>query len=143
MADMLRTGAAWLSAQLKAAAGTPVVYRRGAEEVEVIATVGQSQFEATNQSGVVERWESRDYLVSTADLPFGDPKRGDVIVENSGGLYVEHEVASPRGVPEWHYGDAFRSIVRIHTVQTDAGVVFLTTENGEQLVTEAGELLVA
>lgn len=143
MADMLRTGAVWLSAQLKAAAGTTVVYRRGADEVEVIATVGQSQFEAANQSGVVERWESRDFLISTADLPFGDPRRGDVIVENGGGLYVEHEVASPRGVPEWHYGDAFRSIVRVHTVQTDAGVVFVVTEDGEQLTTEAGELLVA
>lgn len=142
MADMLRTGAAWLSSQLKAAAGTTVVYRRGAEEAEVIATIGQSQFEAANQSGVVERWESKDFLISAADLPFGDPVRGDVIVDELSGVVVEYEVASPRGVPEWHPGDAFGSIVRVHTIQTEAGVTYLATEAGEQLVTEAGELLV-
>jgi hypothetical protein len=138
---MLSAGASWLTGQLKAAAGSVVTYRRGEEEATVTATIGRSQFEAANQSGVMEQWESRDFLISTADLPFGDPQRGDVIVEN-GTLVVEYEVTSPRGVPEWHYGDAFRSIVRIHTVQTDAGVTFLTTELGEQLTTEAGELLV-
>ena len=143
MADLLSSGASWLAGQLKAAAGTVVTYRRGAEEAQVTATIGRSQFEATNQSGVLERWESRDYLISTADLPFGNPERGDVIVEFDNGLYVEYEVASPRGVPEWHYGDAFRSIVRVHAVQTDAGVIFLMTEAGEQLTTEAGDLLVA
>ena len=71
----------------------------------------------------------------------GHVRPGDVIVEASGAIVVEYEVTSPRGVPEWHYGDAFRSIVRIHTVQTDAGVIYLATELGEQLTTEAGEPL--
>lgn len=143
MADLMSSGAAWLAAQLKSAAGTTVTYRRGNDEAEVTATIGDSSFEAANQAGVVERWESRDFLVSAADLPFGDPERGDVIVENGNALAVEYEVATPRGVPPWHYGDAFRQIVRIHTVQTDSGVEFLTTEAGETLTTEAGELLVA
>lgn len=141
MADLLSSGASWLAGQLKSVAGSTVTYRRGNEEAQVTATVGRSQFEAANQSGVLEQWESRDFLISTADLPFGDPQRGDVIIEN-GTLVVEYEVTSPRGVPEWHYGDAFRQIVRIHTVQTDAGVIYLTTEAGEQITTEAGELLV-
>jgi hypothetical protein len=141
VADMLANGAAWLTGQLKAVAGSAVTYRRGSDEAEVVATVGRSQFEAANQAGVVETWESRDFLVTTADLPYGDPERGDVIIEASGETVVEYEVTSPRGVPEWHYGDAFRSIVRIHTVQTDAGVTYLATELGEQLTTEAGEPL--
>jgi hypothetical protein len=45
-------------------------------------------------------------------------------------------------VPEWHYGDAFRSIVRVHTIATDKGATYLVSENNEQLTTEAGELLV-
>lgn len=142
MPDLLSSGATWLAAQLKTAAGTTVTYRRGGTEAQITATIGDSAFESAGQSGVVERWESRDYLVSTADLPFGDPERGDVIVENGGGLAVEYQVVTPNGVPPWHYGDAFRQIVRIHTTQTESGVTYITTEANEQLTTEAGELLV-
>lgn len=138
---MLADGASWLTSQLKAAAGRAVTYRRGVDEAEVTATVGSSRFEAANQSGVLEQWESRDFLITTADLPYGDPQRGDRILEDQGGELVEYECSSPRGVPEWHYGDAFRSIVRVHTTQIDSGVTYLTTEAGEQLLTEAGDLL--
>jgi hypothetical protein len=142
VADLLASGAAWLTEQLKAAAGTTVTYTRSSESADVVATIGRSEFEAASQSGVVERWESRDFLITAADLPFGLPQRGDEIVEARGGEIVTYEVTSPRGVPEWHYGDAFRSIVRVHTIATDQGVIYLTTENNEQLTTEAGELLV-
>jgi hypothetical protein len=142
MPDMLAAGAAWLTQQLNAAAGTTVTYRRGSDEAEVTATIGRSDFEAADQSGVIENWEARDYLVPTDQLPFGEPLRGDVIVETSGGLDLEYEVAAPRGVPVFRYGDAFRSIVRIHTKQTDDGVGFVLTEAGDQLVTEIGQPLV-
>jgi len=141
VADMLADGASWLTSQLKAAAGRSVTYRRAGEEVDVIATIGESRFEAAGQSGVLEQWESRDYLISTADLPFGDPERGDRIVEVQAGEVVEYECSSPRGVPEWHYGDAFRSIVRVHTTQVQSGTIYLVTELGEQLITESGDVL--
>jgi len=142
VADLLAQGAAWLTGQLKAAAGSTITYWRGNESAEIVATIGRSNFEAANQSGVIEQWESRDYLISAADLPFGLPQRGDEIVETQGSDIVAYEVASPRGVPEWHYGDAFRSIVRVHAIATDQGVTYLTTEDNDQLTTEAGELLV-
>lgn len=134
MADMLAAGAAWMAGQLKSAAGTTVVYVRGNQSVEVTATIGASAFEAANQSGVVERWESRDYLVATDDLPFGDPAHGDKIVETINGGSVTYEVASPRGVPLWHYGDSFRLIVRVHTKQSETGVTYIATEDGDILV---------
>jgi hypothetical protein len=142
MPDLLAAGAAWLTSQLNAAAGTTVTYRRGSDEAEITATIGRSDFEAQDQSGVIENWEARDYLVPTDQLPFGEPVRGDVIVETSGGLDLEYEVAAPRGVPVFRYGDAFRSIVRIHTKQTADGVGFVLTEAGDQLVTEIGQPLV-
>lgn len=142
MPDLLANGAAWLAGQLKAAAGRTVTYKRGIETAEVIATIGRSEFEAQSQSGVVENWESRDYLVTYADLPFGEPQRGDVIAESVGGDLCEYEVAAPRGVPVFHFGDAFRSVVRVHTKQIDSGVTFLTTEANDQLITEDGDLLV-
>lgn len=142
MADMLANGAAWLAGQLKAAAGTTVTYVRGNQASEVTATIGASAFESANQSGVLERWESRDYLIAVQDLPFGNPVRGDLITEDVGGLLLEYEVASPRGVPEWHPADAFGVMVRVHTIQTDAGLTYLVTEAGDQLATEADELIV-
>lgn len=143
MSDLLADGAAWLAGQFKTAAGRTVTYRRGDDETAITATVGRSQFEAQNQSGVIENWESRDYLVTYGDLPYAEPLRGDVIVEEIGDEVLEYEVSSPRGVPVFHFGDAFRSIVRVHTKQIDSGVTFLVTEAGEQLVTESGDLLVA
>jgi hypothetical protein len=142
MPDMLAAGSAWLTSQLNAAAGTTVTYRRGSDEAEITATIGRSDFESQDQNGVIENWEARDYLVPTGNLPFGEPLRGDVIVEASGGLELEYEVAAPRGVPVFRYGDAFRSIVRIHTKQVADGVGFVLTEAGEQLLTEFGQPLV-
>lgn len=131
---MLSSGAAWLAGQLHAAASSTVVFVRGASAVETKATVGSSSFEAANQSGVVERWESRDFIVRTDDLPFGEPQRGDKVVETINGISVTYDVSSPRGVPLFHYGDAFRQTVRVHAVQSDSGVTYITTEDGDLLI---------
>lgn len=134
MADLLSSGAAWLAGQLKTAAGTTVVYVRGQNAVEVVATIGNSAFEAANQSGVVERWESRDFLIATDDLPFGDPLHGDKIVETINDIAVTYAVSTPRGVPPWHYADGFRLVVRVHTTQSDSGVTYIATEGGDLLI---------
>jgi hypothetical protein len=131
---MLASGASWLAGQLKTAAGSTVVYVRGNHAVEVTATIGSSAFEAANQSGVVERWESRDFLIATSDLPFGDPVQGDKIVEQINGVSVTYAVSTPRGVPPWHYADGFRLIVRVHTTQSDSGVTYIATEGGDLLI---------
>lgn len=132
--NMLASGASWLAAQLKTAAGSTVVYVRGNNAVEVTATIGSSAFEAANQSGVVERWESRDFLIPVGDLPFGDPVQGDKIVEEINGVSVTYAVSTPRGVPPWHYADGFRLIVRVHTTQSDSGVTYIATEGGDLLI---------
>lgn len=115
MSDLLRNGAAFLAGQLKAHAGTSVTITRGNQSATVVATIGRSVFEAADANGVVEAWESRDYLLPAADLPFGEPQRFDRITETMGGSQCVYEVASPRGVPLFHYADAFQEIVRIHT----------------------------
>lgn len=132
--DMLADGAAWLADQLKQSVASTVVFVRGSTAIEVRATVASSVFDAQNQSGVLERWESRDYVVQTADLPFGHPVRGDKIVETIDEVSTTFDVASPQGMPLWRYGDGFRKTVRIHTVQSDSGVDYITTEDGDILI---------
>ena len=116
MADMLASGASWLAGQLSASASRSFAYFRGANVGTIKAAVGVSRFESQNTSGVVETWESRDFILPASSLPFGDPARHDRIVETIGGISVTYEVTSPRGVPVFHYGDAFRQTVRIHTI---------------------------
>jgi hypothetical protein len=142
VADMLADGVAWLAGQLKTAAGRVVTYQRGGDSVDVTATIGRSQFESANQSGVTEVWESRDYIIQKVDLPFGDPQRGDVLLEEVNGDVFTYEVSAPRGIPVVHY-DAFRYMARVHSKLTEGGVSFLVTEDNETLLTEAGEKLVA
>lgn len=115
MADVIRSGAAWLADQLKANAGATVEYRRGAASANVTAVVGRSVFESQDQSGVTESWESRDYIIKTADFPHAEPMRGDRIVETLGEQAIAFEVVSPRGVPLFHHGDPFHSTIRVHT----------------------------
>lgn len=122
MADLIRSGASWLTDQLKAAAGTTVTYIRatgptGATLTHTLtATVGRSAFEAQTQSGVVERWESRDYIIKTDDLGF-EPERGDSIREVIDGVTGVYQVSTPRGVPSFHPADAFDTARRIHTTR--------------------------
>lgn len=118
MPDMLASGAAWLADQLSAGAARSVRYQRGADFGSVLAVVGTSRFESQGTSGVIETWESRDFIVKTGSLPFGEPQRHDRIVETLNGIDVTYEVTSPRGVPVFHYADAFRQSVRVHTVAT-------------------------
>jgi hypothetical protein len=119
MADTIAAGADWLAGQLAQAAGKPVTYSRSGVAVTVTAVIGRSQFEAANQSGVVETWESRDFIIRAGALPFGEPLRHDRITEADGTGTVIYEVSAPRGVPLWHFGDAYRKTIRVHTTAAE------------------------
>jgi hypothetical protein len=131
---MLSAGAEWLADQFAASASLTVAYKRGANSSQFVATIGKSMFESSGQNGVTEQWESRDYIVKTADLPYGEPLRGDMIVEDIGGVSVFYEVAAPRGVPLFHYGDAFQHLVRVHTKRSDRDQTYIITDQGEEIV---------
>ena len=118
MSDLLASGASWLAGQLSASASRSVRYYRGTNYGAINAAVGTSRFESQGTSGVLEMWESRDFVIKAGTLPFGDPLRHDKIVETVNGVDVTYEVTSPRGVPVFHYGDAFRQTVRVHTIAT-------------------------
>lgn len=117
--DLLEQGSAWLEAQRTRFATRPVTYRRGVNLVEVLATVGRTEFQIDNGYGLVERIESRDYLIATADLVLGGtpvlPERGDQVRETVGGQAFVYEVLAPGKEPAWRYSDPYRRTLRIHT----------------------------
>ncbi len=119
MADMLEQGARWLDDQRHQHMTRTVSYARGANTVEVQATIGRTVFEQADEYGIVTKTESRDYLIRTADLVLDGqptlPKRGDQIRETDGGTTFVYEVLSPGDEPVFRYSDPYRKALRIHT----------------------------
>ena len=123
MADLLETGSNWLEDQRTKHATRSVTYERGVDNVTLPATIGRTVFEIDNGHGVLERIESRDFLILGSDLvlsgPTVLPARGDRIRETQGATTYVYEVMAPGKEPEWRWSDAYRKTLRIHTKQID------------------------
>ena len=112
---MLSDGVSFLNDALSDACGITITYQRGVATASLTAVVGQTLFETDNQFGVL-RIESRDYLVAVTDFAtFGEPQRGDRIIETQGANSVAHEVLDVSGIPPFAYSDQSRKRLRIHT----------------------------
>ena len=115
MPDLIANGAAWLAEQRKVHLSKEIAYVTGATTVTVLATIGRTEFEVVGEGGVMERIESRDFLVATADL-MQAPSRGDQIRETVGATVHLFEVMAPvQSSPPWRWADASRTAYRIHT----------------------------
>lgn len=119
MADLLEQGAQFLDDQRHAHMTRTVVYMRGAASVEVAATIGQTIFEQEYEFGGIQRIQSRDFLIRTADLVVDSeqvlPAAGDVIRETVGERVFVYEVMAPGSEPPFRYSDPYRKALRIHT----------------------------
>jgi len=121
--NVLKTGSDWLSGQLKSKIGTTVTYVRGDYSVSLTATVGSTSFDQADEFGIIERIESRDYLIDAADLVLNSvtvlPGRGDKIEETQDGTTYTYEVMTLDNQPAWRYSDSYRKKLRIHTKQIE------------------------
>jgi len=122
MGDLLEQGAAFLDDQRHRHMSRAVVYRRGADEKEVQATIGRTEFEQADGAGLIHRVESRDFLIRAADLDLGagpiTPRAGDQVREQVGGVGGQvfvYEVNAPGGQPPWRFSDPYRRVMRVHT----------------------------
>ncbi|MBM3983780.1 MAG: hypothetical protein FJ304_26640 [Planctomycetes bacterium] len=120
MPDLLKFGSDWLADMLKEHASRPVVYRRGAVEVTVQATIGRTLLKLDDgYGGVRMEWTDRDFLIHVADLGavIVLPERGDTIREAQGDKTFVYEVMAPGKEPAWRWSDVYRKVLRIHTKQ--------------------------
>jgi hypothetical protein len=119
MADVLEKGLSWLDDQRHTYMTRTVVYQRGSDAVEIAVTIGRTEFEQVDEHGVVQRFQSRDFLVRAADLALAGaptlPKAGDRIRETIGAQTFVYEVMAPGNEPPWRYSDPYRKALRIHT----------------------------
>jgi hypothetical protein len=119
VADLLESASAWLDAQRLKFMSRVVAYHRGRDSVDVRATIGKSVFEVESGYAVLERIESRDYLVPVADLVLASqatlPLKGDRIKETDGTTVFVYEVMAPGNEPHFIFSDPYRKTLRIHT----------------------------
>lgn len=122
MADLLEQGARWLDEQRHEHLTQTVTYRRGEASVELQATIGRTEHEVENGYGVLQKVETRDFLVRAEDLVLNGsavlPNRGDRIIESHGEAALTYEVMAPgtrSGSSHFKYADAYRHSLRIHT----------------------------
>jgi hypothetical protein len=100
-----------------------VTYRSGELSVDVIATVGKTVWRIDGEFGAQTRVETRDYLISAADLVLdgeqAEPAAGDRIEELlPDGTTAAYEVMSPDAAePPWRWSDPYHGTLRIHTKQ--------------------------
>ena len=120
MSDLLEQGATWLGQQRVAFASRSVVYRRGAANVTLAASLGSTNTEFQDASGMIEQYQSRDFIVQAADLVLGGvtvlPQRGDRITDGA----ATYEVLAPTGMECWKWSDPYRKAIRIHTKEVAA-----------------------
>ena len=121
MGDLLRDAETWLERKRRNFVTHTVTYSRGEDSVEVLATVGRTEFEQADEYGLVHRLESRDFLITVADLVLSGaaimPQSGDRILEVQSGAVVTYEVLATGPLPPFSYSDAQRITYRIHTKQ--------------------------
>lgn len=106
--------------------GIPVVYRRGALQVSLVAIPGRRNFDVQTESGVLYI-RSDDFLIARGDLILGgqetEPARGDFIdADISGsGKVATFEVMPEAALPAWEWRGPYQSEYRIHTKRTRDG----------------------
>ena len=123
MADVLQRASDWLQDQRRRYASHVGRYVRGDRSADVLATVGKTTFEVDDGYGVLVRSESRDFLISAADLVLDGqgslPERGDRVEEGLGAATCVSEVTAPGKEPCWRWSDAYHKTLRIHTKQVE------------------------
>ena len=119
MTDMLEQGAAWLDRMRVKHASRSVTYVRGAETVELSATLGQTTYEVADQFGTTVEAKATDFLISAAKIVLAGemvlPEPGDQVRVTVGDEVHVFEVMDLGGAGHWRPSDPYGHTLRIHT----------------------------
>lgn len=117
--NMLNKGAKWLQDKRDEHMSEEVVYRRRGNEIPIRATIGKTMFDLMNESGIVERVESRDFIFKRDYLIINGertlPQEGDQIDQVMYGKTYTYRVLSLGGEPQYRFSDSFNREFRVHT----------------------------
>ncbi|MBN2559910.1 MAG: hypothetical protein JXQ75_03145 [Phycisphaerae bacterium] len=119
MTDLLGHGLAWLDTQRHLHLSRAVLYCRGADSVELLATVGKTDVDVVDGAGSEVRTQATDFLIRAQDLIVAGqrilPEVGDrITVETSEATRV-YEVLDLAGAGHTRPCDPAGNTLRIHT----------------------------
>jgi len=114
MANLLKQGINFLAEKLKTHASETVIYKRGADTINICATFGKTDYKIEDDSGLKIGGQVTDFLFEAQDLVINGtqttPQAGDQIQTDSA---IYEAMFLPGGY--WRYSDPFGKIIRIHT----------------------------
>ena len=123
MADLLEQAASWLDDQRVRHMSRLVICSRGAESVEVAATLGSTTYEVTDDAGATVQAKATDFIVSADALVLGGetvkPQPGDRIQVPAGDKVLLFEVLDLGGAGHCRPADPYGKAWRIHAKQVD------------------------
>jgi hypothetical protein len=122
--NLLEDGAQWLADQMEESVSSPVVYVRGSLECPLNASLGKTQFEVTDQAGMLQNVESHDFILRASEMLFDGlpfvPKAYDSVLIVRGGVthkYVVVQYGSMIDSTEqvYRWCDPYGKQLRVHT----------------------------
>lgn len=117
MADLIQSGAAWLSEKLASHAATTCTLRQGATTLTVRATRGTARIERPEADGQTVLVEVAAVNIPAADLGAIRPKNGDVLT----GTGIDFEVAAPvAGMGCWQWVGGFKTTIKVFLKERNA-----------------------
>ncbi len=123
MADLIQTACDWLGGMRQRHASQSVTYCRGDASAAVQATLGRTDYEVTDESGLTVQAVATDFLVTAEDLVLDGavtlPQPGDRIRLAVGEQVKVYEVLDLAGSGHYRPSDPYGKTLRIHTKQVD------------------------
>ena len=122
--NLLETGAQWLADQMEENVSSSVVYARGSLQCSLDASFGKTQFEVSDQAGMLHNIDSHDFILRSANMLFdGDifvPKEFDEIHVVRGGATHRYVVAKYGSMIDsteqvYRWCDPYGKQLRVHT----------------------------
>lgn len=122
--NILEEGSSWLADQMDENVSSPIVYVRGSLRCPLDASFGRTQFEVTDQAGMLHTVDSHDFILRSSAMLFeGEafvPKAFDEIHVVRGGTshrYVVVQYGNTMDPTEHFYRwcDPYGMQIRVHT----------------------------
>ena len=123
MANLLKIACDWLGGMRLKHASQSVTYSRGNSSVDVQATLGKTDYEVADESGLTVQAVATDFLVAADQLVLDGirtlPRPGDRIRLADGEQVKVYEVLDLAGGGHYRPSDPYAVTLRIHTKQVD------------------------
>ncbi|HQL75981.1 MAG TPA: hypothetical protein PLD58_22590 [Phycisphaerae bacterium] len=123
MADLLEQAVSWLGRMRNAHLARAVTYQRGGQSVDLSATLGSTDYQVADESGLTVQAVATDFLIAADRLVLDGirtlPRLGDRIRLADGERVKVYEVLDLAGGGHFRPSDPYGQTLRIHTKQVD------------------------